>query len=428
MTWLDTRGSTQIKKIVGGLFKVSGYGITNIIKWLKYTGGGPGLAGKDIIAHILWLKHEHPEIFAQTYKFLDCKDYLNFRLTGKIATSYDCGMFSWLVNTVDPTHFFHDPNLAKKFELDLNLLPELRHSIDILGTLSPNVASDLGLNPQTKVIMGAGDIATAAVGSGAIRDGEAHICIGSSSWIVTFSPKRRVDIFHMVGSIPSAIPQRFMTIGEQESAGINLTWLRDKILYNKDLLLQVENQPNVYKIFDKLVEEVPPGANNVIFTPWLFGERTPIEDHTIRGSLNNISLNTDRRHIIRAIFEGVAFNARWLLYFLEKMVHRTFDQITIVGGGGVSDVWCQIFADVLNRKICQVYQPKESNSIGCGFIGGVALGEITWDQIPNLVKIKHEFIPQESTRKTYDLLFHEFTQLYTHNKKMYQKLNQFKKD
>lgn len=421
MMWLDTRGAPIIEKLFGG--PISGYSASKLLKWLPLTGGIPGLAGKDIIAHILWIKEHKPEIYERTYKFLDAKDYLNYRLSGQIATCPDCGIFSWIVNTKDANNFFFDPELVKVVKIDTAKLPEWRKSIDILGTLKPDVAKELGLKPETKVINGTGDIAAAAVGSGAVLENQTHCCVGSSSWFVAHSPIRRVDPFHTIGSVPSAIPGQFMTIGEQEAAGINLTWLRDKILYNKDALLQSEKVPDVYKIFDKLVEEVPPGSNRTIFCPWMFGERTPIEDHTIRGALHNISLDTDRRHIIRAVFEGIAFNSRWFLFYLEKLMKTKLNPITMVGGGAMSKTWCQIYANILNKKILQVAHPKESNSLGCAFIGGVALGDIQWSDIPNLVKIKAEFLPQKEHLETYNKLFKEFTMCYNQNKAMYRRLN-----
>lgn len=429
ITWLDTRGADVTKKLCGG--PISGYSISGLLTWLPATGAAPGLSGKDILGHVLWLKAAHPEIYNKTWKMLDCKDYLTYRLSGQICTSYDCGVFSWIVNDKDVNHIFQDPKLVKKTKLDSDKFPPLFSAVHIPGTLLPEVAKELGLSPKCKVVLGGGDIATASVGSGAVLDGQAHICIGSSSWIVTHIPVRKVDINHYVGSLPSAIPGRYMAAGEQEAAGINLTWLRDKVLYHKDKLLVDEKVPDVYKIFDQMVAEVEPGEKKVIFTPWMFGERSPIEDHTVRGGLYNIGLDVDRRHVIRAVFEGIAFNNRWLLMYLEKLAlpylkgQKQIDNLNIIGGGGMSEVWCQIFADILNRKVRQVAKPKESNSIGAAFIASAALGYINWEQIPSLVQIKQEFTPRPQYRKLYDDLFKEFVGIYTNNKKMFRRLNHF---
>ncbi|WP_457557412.1 xylulokinase [Candidatus Harpocratesius sp.] len=425
ITWLDSRGSSVIKEKFGGI--IGGYNLRTIFNWLFRTGGVPGLSGKDIIAHILWLKTNFSDIYNQTWKFLDCKDFLNYRLTGKIATSYDCGILTWLVNDTDINNIHFDDKLIRLAQLDREKLPDLHTATHILGPVLPQIAQELGIPRNTNVIIGAGDMASAAVGSGAILTGQGHVSLGSSSWIISHTPRRKLDIDHYIGSIPSAIPSMYMIVGEQEAAGITLAWLKDNILYHKDQLLHDEGQPDVYKIFDKLVSEIPPGANNLIFTPWLYGERSPIEDHTLRGGLFNISLDTDRRHLLRAIFEGVAFNSRWLLQFEERLIGRKFSEISMIGGGASSDVWCQIYADILNRKIKQVSHGKESNSIGASLIASVALGKITWEEIPKLISFKAEYTPKIENKKLYDRLFREFVNIYSNNRRMYQRLNKLKR-
>jgi xylulokinase len=423
-TWMDTRGAPQIKKLVGGLIEISGYGITNILKWIPITGGAPTHGGKDCIGHILYIKDKLPEIYEKTWKFLDCKDYLHYKMTGETVSPPDCAFLLWIVNSKDPYNYAYDPILVEKTGLDVEKLPELKPAT-YTSKILPEIAKELKLSPETKVVLGSGDMCSAAVGSGAVSDCQAHICIGSSSWVMTHYNKRKVDIFHMIASLPCSIPGKYITFGEQESAGVNLTWLRDNLLYHKDELLKDEEVPDVYKIFDKLVEEVEPGAKNLIFTPWMFGERCPIEDHTVRAGFYNLSLEIDRRHLIRAIFEGVAFNSKWVLKYSEKLVGKRLDPITLVGGGAMSDVWCQIYADILDRTIIQAAHPKESNSLGAAYIALVSLDYISWDDIPGLVKSKQEFKPRPEYRKMYDNLFKEFTGIYANNRKMYNRLNRF---
>lgn len=425
ITWLDSRGATVIKEKFGGI--IGGYNLKTIVNWLLRTGGAPSLSGKDIIGHILWLKRNFADIYENTWKFMDCKDYLNYRLTGKVVTSHDCGILTWLVNDVDVNNIHFDEKLIKMAELELSKLPELYNATYNMGPILPEVAQELGLQRDTQVILGAGDMASAAIGSGAVTPGQGHICIGSSSWIITHTPKRKLDIDHYIGCIPSAIPRMYMMVGEQEAAGINLNWLKENILYHKDQLLKEEQKPDVYKIFDKLASEVPAGSNNLIFTPWLFGERSPMEDHTLRGGLFNVSLETDRRHLIRSIFEGVAFNSRWLLQYEEKLIGNPFADISMIGGGATSDIWCQIFADILNRKIKQVSFGQESNTIGATLIASVALGKTTWEQIPELISYKSTYTPDKSNIEVYNKLFREFVNIYSNNRKMYRRLNKFTK-
>jgi xylulokinase len=279
---------------------------------------------------------------------------------------------------------------------------------------------------------------SANIGSGAVRDYEGHIYIGTSDWVSCHVPYKKTDITHNMASVPSAIPGRYMIANEQEIAGGALTFLRDKILYHKDELLQEESLPDVYKIFDKIVKEIEPGSNGLIFTPWLIGERGPVDDHTIRGGLYNLSLEMNREHIIRAIFEGVAYNVRWLTMYVEKFIEKwvkkevphimqngqAMPELSIIGGGGQSDVWCQIFADVLNRKIKQVKNPIQANARGAGFIASVGLGYIDWDHISKHIEYSNVFTPNQDNRKLYDRLFNEYLNIYEQMGDIYKRLNE----
>ncbi|MHA1257898.1 MAG: FGGY-family carbohydrate kinase [Promethearchaeota archaeon] len=220
-------------------------------------------------------------------------------------------------------------------------------------------------------------------------------------------------------------------------AGGCLTFLRDKILYHKDELLVEEAVPDVYKIFDNIVEKAPAGSNNLIFTPWLYGERQPVENSTIRGGFYNISLNTNREHLIRAVFEGVAYNIRWLFMYAEKFISKwvkkekpemikggfIMPELNIIGGGANSNIWCQIIADVLNRKIKQVKDPIQANARGAAFIASVGLGYIDWNDIPKYTQISNVFKPNPNNRDTYDNLFKEYLNIYKIMRKTYKRLN-----
>jgi xylulokinase len=209
----------------------------------------------------------------------------------------------------------------------------------------------------------------------------------------------------------------------QATAGGNLTFLRDKILYHKDELLAEAQTPDVYKIMDRIVEKTPPGSNGVIFSPWSYGERSPVDDPYIRAAIHNLSLDNSREDIIRAFFEGIAFNSRWLLGPVERFLGRRLDTITLVGGGANSDVWCQIFADVMNVPVRQLADPIQVNVLGAAFIAFVGLGLIRYEDIPRIVHYKRTYSPRPDTRDIYDRYFREFIELYKKNKAIYHRLN-----
>ncbi|MHA1137973.1 MAG: xylulokinase [Candidatus Thorarchaeota archaeon] len=419
--WMDSRGEPYIRKINEGIINIEGYGILNILRWLRSTGGLPVKSGKDPIAHILFIKNERSDVYDRTFKFLEPKDYLNLRLTGEFAASYDSIMLHWVTDIRDINNVHYNNGLIKKMGVDRDKLPELKQSIDVLGTVKKEVAQSLGVREDTKVIVGSPDLHSAIIGSGAVRDFEGHIYIGTSSWAMCHVPFKKTSISTNMASLPSAIPGRYFVANEQETAGACLKFIRDNVLYVDDET-KIEN-PEVYQEFDKIVEKVPPGSNGLIFTPWLYGERTPVEDHTVRGGLHNISLPVKRDDIIRSIFEGVAFNSRWLFELVEKFIKRKMNPVNIIGGGAQSDVWCQIYADVLNRTIRQVKDPIMANARGAALIAAVGLGLCSFDDIPDLVQYSKIFEPNSENRELYDKIFSEFLGLYKNNKAMYKRLN-----
>ncbi len=421
--WLDSRGSKHAAEARRGLINFEGFGLSKLITWIRLTGGAPSPSGKDPFGHILYIKNEHPDIYEKTYKFLEPKDYINLRLTGRYAASHDSITLHWITDNRNISKVDYNTKLLKMAQVERDKFPDLKRAIDVLGPIKKEVADELGLRGDVQVILGTPDLMSASVGSGAVRDYEGHVYIGTSSWVCSHVPFKKTDVLHSIGSVPSAKPDRYLTICEQETAGQCLNYLRDNILYHKDELLQEEEVPDVYKIFDRLVESVPAGSNNLIFTPWLYGERTPVEDHTVRAGLFNQSLDTTRAHIIRAVFEGVAYNTRWLLQYVEKFNTRKFEHLNMIGGGANSNIWCQIYADVLNRKIRQIKDPIMANARGAAFLAAIGLGYLTFDQIPDKIQILNEYEPNPDNRKVYDNLFREFMNIYKMNKKIYQRLN-----
>jgi xylulokinase len=420
ISWMDSRGAPYIRRLVKGIINISGYAITNIIKMVHRTGGGPGLSGKDPTSHILYLKNERPEIYRHTYKFLECKDYMNLKLTGKFAATTDSIHLHWVTNSKDLNNIYYDPVLLKFYGIDREKLPDLIKPTDILGPILPNIADTIGIPRNTPVLGGSGDLQMAAIGSGAVRDYETHIYIGTSAFLVCHIPYKKTDILHNIGAIPSANPKKYFVATEQETAGACLTFMRDNILYYHTK----EPGPQAYDELDNIAKQIPPGSDGLIFTPWLYGERTPIEDHTVRGGILNLSLQHSLYHIIRASFEGIAYNARWVLKYVERFVgNRKLDPINIIGGGAISDVWCQIYADVLNRNIRRVVDPIRANARGAALVASVGLGYLTFEDIPNYIEYDRIFKPNPDNRKIYDTLFDEFVEIYKKMAPIYRRLN-----
>jgi len=423
MIWLDSRGANLVRKHVRGLISVEGFDVFRILRWLAITGGAPVRSGKDVIAHFLYLKNELPAVYEKAYKFLDVVDYIDFRLTGEYIATTDTIGISWVTDNRNPDNIHYHAGMIKDWGVDRQKLPEIKRCIDVIGNLRPDVADELGLRREVKVVAGGFDLPVAAVGSGAVEDFAAHLSISTSSFMTAHVPFKKTDLFHMIASLPCAIPGRYLLVAEQEIGGGNLTFLRDKILFHRDALLDIENPAGYFEALNEVAEKAPAGSNGLIYTPWLYGERSPVEDPWIRAAFHNISLATTRGDMIRGIFEGVALNARWILGPAEKFCGRRLDPLHVAGGGASSNLWCQIHADVLNRTVRQVKNPIQAVARGAAFLASVGMGYITFSDVSKLIQFQGIYEPNPANRSLYDERFEIFLDLYKQNKKIYERLN-----
>lgn len=423
LTWMDSRGAPYIQQRMKGFPEINGLGLFKALKWIARTAGAPSLSGKDDLAHVLLIQKEFPEIYANTHLFLPSKDYLNFRLTGKFAASYDSMHLFWVTNAKDINNMFYDDELASIAGIDTDKLPPMRHSTDILGCVKPEVADHIGIGRDVKVVMGSPDHQCACLGSGAVRDFEGHLYIGTSSWIECMVPFKKTDILHSVASLPTAIPGKYQCINEQDLAGGCLTFLMDNVLFYGSGHIPASVPDEAYAALNRIAGMVPAGSEKLIFTPWLNGERTPVDDRFLRGGFHNMSKTTTRDHMVRAVMEGVAYNTRWMLHYTERFIKRKMPVINIIGGGAKSALWCQIFADVLNREIRQVSGPIHANARGVAFIALVGIGEISFDDIPGMVPYDAVYSPDPANAPIYNDLYKAFIRIYRSNRRIYQRLN-----
>ncbi|HWE66285.1 MAG TPA: FGGY-family carbohydrate kinase [Acidimicrobiales bacterium] len=423
ISWMDSRGSDAVKDTVRGALNVQGYSASKLTRWVRKTGGIPSLSGKDPVGHIHFLRAERPEVYAATAVFLEPVDYLNLRLTGLARASHDTITLHWVTDNRDINAVAYDDSLFEMAGLERRRLPELVPTGSILGGLTPSAASELGLRAGTPVVAGTGDLHSAAVGSGAVDDFDGHLYIGTSSWISCHVPFKKTDALTNIASIPSGLPGRYLVADEHETGGACLTWLRDNLLYPDDGLGGGVAPDDLFDRLNVMAAAVPPGAHGVMFTPWLNGERSPVDDHTIRGGFHNISLSSTRSHLVRAVFEGVALNSAWLLGAVEKYTKRRFGSLAFVGGGANSDIWSQIHADAMGRTIRQIADPVLANVRGAGLITLLALGRITLADIPATVQVKATYTPDQAAGELYATLLKEFINLYKETKGIHKRLN-----
>ncbi|WP_224248512.1 xylulokinase [Hyalangium gracile] len=420
--WMDSRGASHIRRLTQGFVSIEGYGLGKLMHWVRLTGGAPSISGKDPLGHILFLQHERPEVYRHAYKFLEPKDWLNLRLSGRFTASYDSIALHWVTDNRAVSKISYDERLLKMTGMHREKLPDLVPAASVIGPLSPRAVRDLGLGEHVQVVSGMPDILAAAVGSGAVRDFEPHLCVGTSSWLSCHVPYKKADLLHQMGTLPSGLPGRYLLVNEQESAGICLVTLKN-LLHESPPNVAPASSQEIYASFERAAERVPAGSDRLIFLPWLNGERSPVEDRLARGGFFNQSLQTTRGHLVRAVLEGVAYNSRWLLGYVEQFVGRKLESIRIIGGGARSRLWCQIYADILGRTIQQVDEPVMANARGAAFQAALALGHLTVDEIPALVPVARTYEPDTRNRGLYDELFREFLYLYKTHKSVYARLN-----
>ncbi len=422
--WLDSRGATAVRRAVRGALNVQGYSATKAAKWVRRTGGIPSLSGKDPVGHIHFLREQRPDVYAAAAVFLEPVDYLTLRLTGLARASHDSITLHWVTDNRDITAIAYDDSLFELAGLERRTLPELVPTGSVIGGLSAIAAAELGLVPGTPVVAGTGDLHSAAVGSGAVQDFEGHLYIGTSSWISCHVPFKKTDALTNIASIPSGLPGRYLIADEHETGGACLTWLRDNLLYPDDALDPGGTSPDdAFARLNEMAEGIAPGAGGVLFTPWLNGERSPVDDHTIRGGFHNISLSTTRADMVRAVFEGVALNSAWLLGAVEKYTKRRFSSLAFVGGGANSDLWSQVHADAMGREIRQIVDPVLANVRGAGLLTHLALGHLRLADIPSMVEVKKVYTPDPDAGAVYAPLLKEFVNLYDKTKGIHKRLN-----
>ena len=429
--WMDSRGARAVRETVRGALNVQGYSASKLAKWVRRTGGIPSLSGKDPVGHIHFLRQQRPDVYAAAAVFLEPVDYLGLRLTGLARASHDSITLHWVTDNRDINAVAYDDSLMGLAGLQRSKLPELVPTGSVLGGLAPVAAAELGLLPGTPVVAGTGDLHSAAVGSGAVADFDGHLYIGTSSWISCHVPFKKTDALTNIASFPSGIPGRYLVADEHETGGACLTWLRDNVLFPNDALTVNYTVPasaplapqNIFATLNDMAASVPVGSHGVLFTPWLNGERSPVDDHTIRGGFHNLSLSSNRSDMVRAVFEGVALNSAWLLGAVEKYTKRPFPSLAFVGGGANSDLWSQIHADATGRTIRQIEDPVLANVRGAGLLTLLALGHLSIADIPATVTVKATYEPDPAAGEVYAALLKEFVHLYEKTKAIHKRLN-----
>lgn len=431
MSYLDGRATEQIARyLYNGLIKIEGKWNALITLQSLWITGGLAATAKDPLWKYHWVKDHEPEVFRRACKWLDVKDYLIHRCTGCFGMTQDSANITFIYDT-RPGKLGWSKSLCSRFDVDMNHLPPVVNSTDVVGGLSGQAARELGLAEGIPVFGGGGDVPLTAIGSGCLDLYDTHVYVGTSGWVASNVKKRMVDTTNFVASILGAIPEEYVFVAEQETSGACLKWVRDHMaldeigvyLRAQHVAEKGEEYESLYDYLNKVILETDPGSGNVIFTPWLHGNRSPREDPFARGMFFNLSLGTGKRQMIRSVVEGMAYHKRWMLEAMEKRIPRR-ESLRFVGGGAKSEAACQILADVTGRTIETIENAQNAGTIGASVVCAVGLGLFgSFRDAKSRIPVNKIYTPRKRLRGMYDRNFEVFKQLYEKNRKLYHMLN-----
>ena len=430
MSYMDQRARKELKENMAYGLKVAGGNVVKLLKSLSITKAA-ALSVKDPVYKYLWVKNNEPDVFKKVYKWLDVKEALIARMTGKFIMTPDSA-FGTLLYDVRPGKQGWSREMCKMFGVNTDHLATIVKSTDRVGGLTKKAAEELGLKEGTAVFGGGGDATLIGVGAGAVSNGETHIYMGTSGWVSTVVDKNVVDASSMIAAIVGAQDGLYNYFAELETAGKCLEWVKDHLaldeigIYLKKTHVAEDMESkytNLYQFLSDVIESVPVGSNGVVFTPWFHGNRCPFEDPNSRAMFFNISLDTGKSEIIRAIVEGVCFHMRWMLETQDKKI-KTSNVIRFVGGGALNDSTSRILADCTGRTIETVESPQNVGAVGAAVVVAAGIGVI--DSIADagkLIKSVKTFKPNPENKPAYDKNYEVYKQLYKTNKENFKILN-----
>lgn len=369
------------------------------------------------IQKLMWVRDNEPEIYANTYKTLNAKDYIVFKLTGHFYTEPSDGNSNacFDLNTLQWSQ-----QILEYAGISADKLPELKPSTFVAGGVTPAAAAATGLAAGTPVVLGGGDGLCANVGAGSISPGKTFSYVGSSAWVATTSEKPLFDEDMRTITWAHIVPGLYSPNGTMQCAGGSYNWLKNEICRCETQLAKAQGT-SPYQYIDAQVEKSPIGANGVTFLPYLLGERAPRWNVDAKGAWLGLTMQTTRSDILRSVMEGITMNLNIILEVLRKEVDIT--EMLVIGGGAKGAVWRQMMADVYN---VQVKVPKlldEATSMGAAVTGGVGVGLFKdFTAIEKFIKINQVHMPSPQAVNEYAYPKQMFDECYFALEKVFAKM------
>jgi xylulokinase len=392
LIWCDQRTSAQCQTITEKV------GADRLIELTC----NPALTGFTL-PKLLWVRELEPEIWGQVRCVLLPKDFVRLQLTGEKATDVADASGTLLFDVKGRKW---SQQMLAAAEIDESLLPRVYESPEITGVVSAAGAEATGLRAGTPVVAGGGDQAAGAVGMGIVRAGTVSATIGTSGVVFAASDKPALDARGRVHTFCHAVPGRWHVMGVTQGAGLSLRWFRDQFGSGS------EDGRDPYERITEEAARVPPGANGLLWTPYLMGERTPHLDPYARAALVGLTASHTRAHVVRAILEGVAFSLRDSFEIFAEM-KVPVGEVRLGGGGARSEVWRQIQADVYGH-VAKTVEAEEGAAYGAALLAGVGAG--AWATVDeacdSVVRIKAAAEPNPRAVAVLEKQYQMFRQVY----------------
>jgi xylulokinase len=383
-----------------------------------YRISGHRLSASYSLQKILWLRDHQPEIYRAAHKFVHAKDAMVARMTGKFVTDVSdaSGM-----NLYDLEAGCWSERILAAVGLEEGQLPEVHPSIDVVGEVQSTAAEEIGVAPRTPVVIGGGDGPCAAAGSGVVAEGSAYNYIGSSSWIAVASSSPVFDPECKTVTFMHIVPGMLTPNGTMQAAGASYQWMRDQ-LCGVEVELARQGDISPYEQMNTLAASSPPGANGLIFLPYLMGERSPRWNPKARGAFIGLTIRHTRADLIRAVLEGVTMNLRLILGALQSHGVQV-EAMRLIGGGARGRFWNQMMADIYGLPVYRMAILEEATSMGAAMAGGIGVGLFPDFSVSQQMNpVAEIFAPDPAAQHAYAQIFPLFEACYQALAPVYEKL------
>lgn len=386
MIWADMRAKEQAQQLRDAVDEKEAYRLL-----------GHRLSATYSIEKLMWIRDHEPEIYEKTYKMLQVKDYIIYRMTGKFVTDYSDASGT---NALDLDGLCWSEIILNAAGISPEKLPELHASTDIIGTLTEKAAEELNLPAQTCVVCGGGDGPCSALGAGCIGKDQMFLSFGTSAWIGGTTEKKFLDDEQILFCFAHVIPGKYMPCGTMQTAGSAYSYARNQLCTEEIAKAKALGISN-WDLVNPMVESSPAGAKGLLFLPYLAGERAPRWNPDASASFLNIRMYHKREDYMRAVVEGVSMNLELILQSYRK--HMQIDSMIMTGGAAKGDIVTQILADVLETELVRPDHVEEATSIAAAIIAGVGCGVYEdFSAIHRFLQFRKPVTPDFSKKDIYD--------------------------